>query len=261
MDNVRRLLNEAFADDIEVVITGDVTVDEAIRQTAATFGALPARRNNAPVAAAARNVRFPAGTRTPVELKHKGRADQAVGLIAWPTTGLPQRPPDGADAGGRSGGDAAPADGGAQGEPGGDLFAGRAGNLGLRVPGLRLRRGGARGAAREAGKLLRRRRQDRGQPAGQPRHGRRARARRASAVEQIQRSQASNEYWLGQLGGAHTDPRRLEAVRESISGLQRVTAADVQRAARSYLVGGKAYRLVVTPQAQAAAAAPRTGGR
>jgi zinc protease len=64
---------------VEVVIVGDVTVDEAIRQTAATFGALPARR-----AAPSRTpFRFPAAgavTRT-----HKGRADQALAFMAWPT--------------------------------------------------------------------------------------------------------------------------------------------------------------------------------
>jgi zinc protease len=76
-------------------------------------------------------------------------------------------------------------------------------------------------------------------------------------VEALQKAQASNEYWLGQLGGAQADPRKLAAIRESISGLQKVTPADVQAAARQYLVDQKAYRLVVAPEAKPATA----GGR
>ena len=45
---------------IEVIIVGDISVDEAIRETAATFGALPPRTGTP---APADRIRFPAGTR------------------------------------------------------------------------------------------------------------------------------------------------------------------------------------------------------
>jgi zinc protease len=78
---------------VEVVVVGDVTVDEAIKQTAATFGALPRRKDPTRPADATR-VSFPQATTQPVRLTHKGRPDQAVGYVAWPTTDFvsdPQR--------------------------------------------------------------------------------------------------------------------------------------------------------------------------
>jgi zinc protease len=71
---------------LEVVIVGDVTVEQAIATTAATFGTLPHRPDPRPVPAAERRVTFPKGGGAPVVLTHKGRADQAIGYIGWPTT-------------------------------------------------------------------------------------------------------------------------------------------------------------------------------
>jgi zinc protease len=86
LEELTRVLNPALAGEaIEVVVTGDVTVEEAVRQTAATFGALPPRREPSHPAAATQ-VRFPQGSATPVRLTHKGRPDQAMAYIAWPTT-------------------------------------------------------------------------------------------------------------------------------------------------------------------------------
>lgn len=246
---------------IEVVIAGDITVDEAIRQTAATFGALPRRREAGPLPGANR-IAFPGGRTAPVRLTHKGRPDQAVGFIAWPTDDFvsdPQRaralrvleqvmrlrlldeirekqgvtysPGTGYDAawvypdyGYIAANIEAPPD---KLEP---FFA----------DALKIARS-LRDAPVTADELKR---------AVQPR------------IEALQRSQATNEYWLGQLGGAQTDPRRLASIREAITGLQRVTPADVQRVAREYLADAKAYRLVVTPEARtAAAAAPSAASR
>lgn len=72
---------------IEIVIVGDVTVDQAIAATAKTFGALPAREARSPDPAA-RRVAFPAPTAEPVVLKHRGRADQGIASVAWPTPGF-----------------------------------------------------------------------------------------------------------------------------------------------------------------------------
>lgn len=68
---------------ISVVMVGDLTVDQAIAATAATFGALPLR--GAPIA-------FPPGSDTrrtpsggdPVRLQHTGPADQALAYVSWP---------------------------------------------------------------------------------------------------------------------------------------------------------------------------------
>ena len=86
VEDARALLEDAFSDGpLEVIIVGDVTVEEAIAQTAATFGALKPRGPAMSPAAEARKRFFPAPVAAPVILTHKGRADQALGFIAWPT--------------------------------------------------------------------------------------------------------------------------------------------------------------------------------
>src|SRR5262249_37022682 len=76
------------SDPIEVVIVGDITVEKATDAVARTFAALPVRAAEKPLSDDARRVGFPAGAATPVALTHKGRADQAIGFVAWPTTDL-----------------------------------------------------------------------------------------------------------------------------------------------------------------------------
>jgi zinc protease len=69
-------------------------------------------------------------------------------------------------------------------------------------------------------------------------------------IEAIEKAKQTNEYWLGQLAGGQTDVRRLDAIRASIAGLERVTAADVQRAAQTYLTDARAWKFVVLPEGQ-----------
>lgn len=69
---------------IEVQLFGDVKSDEAIAAVAATLGALPPRPVR-PIASASARLAFPAPNVEPVVLRHKGDADQAAAVIAWPT--------------------------------------------------------------------------------------------------------------------------------------------------------------------------------
>ena len=43
------------------------------------------------------------------------------------------------------------------------------------------------------------------------------------------------------------DPRRLDIIRETLPALKRITAADVQRVAQTYLSETKAWKAIVTP--------------
>lgn len=70
---------------LRLVIVGDVSVDEAIDATARTLGALPPRGPAQQAAAGADRRSFPSGTSTPVVLYHQGPAEQALGVVAWPT--------------------------------------------------------------------------------------------------------------------------------------------------------------------------------
>ena len=253
IDTLRRSVGGPLTSEpIEVVVTGDITVEEAIRQTAATFGALP-RRAEARHPASAARISFPAGAASPVRLGHKGRADQAVAFIAWPTDDFVSDPQEA-----RAVRvleqilrlrllDEIREKQGVTYSPGTAYEAAWVypdyGYVGASIEAppdklqpffadaLKIAQG-LRDAPVSADEMLR---------AVQPR------------IEAIQRAQAGNEYWVGQLAGAQSDPRRLAAIRESITGLRAVTPADVQRVARKYLVDARAWRLAVTPEAAATA--------
>ena len=71
---------------IHITMVGDLTVDEAIKMTASTFGALPQRPAADAPAPGADQRHFPAPTPEPLRFTHKGLAEQGLGYIAWPTT-------------------------------------------------------------------------------------------------------------------------------------------------------------------------------
>ena len=64
----------------------------------------------------------------------------------------------------------------------------------------------------------------------------------------IEKAQVTNQYWLTELSGAQADPRRLDFVRQLVPGTERVTAADVQRSAETFLQDAKAWKLEVKAQ-------------
>jgi len=70
---------------LQVTIVGDVSVDDAIRATAATLGALPPRAPQTEPASL-RDVRFPPPRGTALVLRHTGPADKALLVIDWPAT-------------------------------------------------------------------------------------------------------------------------------------------------------------------------------
>ena len=73
---------------------GDIDRETVVDALSRTFGALPPRQP-APAEMLARRTTFPAATATPVVLNHRGEADQAAAVVAWPagagSAGLPQK--------------------------------------------------------------------------------------------------------------------------------------------------------------------------
>jgi zinc protease len=232
---------------IEVVVVGDVTADEAIARVGSTFGALPARKPAAP-GDAGRHVAFPAPTAQPVKLTHKGRADQAIAYIAWPTADFPSDPQRARELRmlqlvlqlrlideirEKQGVTYSPSSGleTSWNFPGyGYLSAS------IEAPPEKL--DGFFASVSQIAKDLR------DKPVGADELERALKPR----LEQITKAQATNEYWLSTLAGAQTDPKKLEAVRQSLSGLKQVTAADIQKEARAYLRDERAWKLVVVPE-------------
>jgi zinc protease len=238
---------------IEIVMVGDVDVEEAIRQTAATFGSLPPR-----AAAPERTdrIRFPAGTAEPIRLTHRGRADQGLAYIAWPTAGFFDdvrqartlnllssvfqlrllqkiREEQGTTYSPQASHNASEA------FPGYGLFAG---TIEARPEALA---GFLRDAESIAADL-------RDRPIGTDELQRAQRP----LIEGIQRQRNGNGWWLGNLPRIQTDPRVAPMIRSQIADYQAMSPADLQRAARAFLLPNRAWKLIVVPEAAAPAPAP-----
>ena len=244
---------------IDIVMVGDVAVEDAIATVSNTFGALPDRGAQADPLPGSDVRRFPAPTAEPVRLKHEGPGEQAIGLIGWPTT-------DAVD----------------------DKRAARQLSILNAVIQLRLNEevreklGISYGPGSAASSssvfpdygfqlMLAETRPEnlpvlftafdsiaaslRDTPVSEDELLR----ARAPAVESLRRSQADNGYWVSQLAGAGRQPATFEEIRSHLSDLESVTSDDIQRLARRYLTPDTAWRLIITsdnPAAPAAAVPP-----
>jgi zinc protease len=236
---------------VEVDIVGDIDVDATIQAVAATFGALPPRPAPSAPAPPAHTPRFPAPVSQPLVLTHNGRADQGIAFVAWPTddffADLPQTRANAvlgevlqlrlidvlrleqavtySPFAGASASTVFPHWGYIDAE--------------MEAPPDKLD-GFFDDVAKVAAKL-------RAEP---PEADELARAK-TPAIQGLEKAMATNEYWLAGLSGAETDPRRLAALRTAEADLERVTAADVQKAAETYLRDETAWKLEIRPQAPA----------
>lgn len=247
-EDERALIAPALAGQLDVTIVGDVTVDQAIAGVASTFGALPPRRP-AP-AAKPPGASFPAATEAPVMLRHGGRVDQAIALQAWPTTGFfaniadaralvvaaevvqsrlfdQLREIDGATYSpdvGAAASDTIDSYGFVQAQ--------------VELPPAKMAAFRTRLAAIVA------------DLAAHPVSADELERARRPLLEQRLRDRQLNSFWIAALPRAERDERRLAAIRDRAEGVQRVTAADVQRVIGRYLAGHPAYQLEVVVKGQ-----------
>ena len=249
VDQAKAIVAPAMASGpVEITIVGDVSVDQAIASVSQTFGALPQRA--AASRAASGDEHFPKPNATPARIFHRGATNQAVAAIAWPTNGFFP-----------------------------DMQAPRT----LRVLSeifsqrlideLRTREGitYTPGASTYSSlvtpsygfiyalaqippdkidtfyEVVAHVAEDlRTKPVSADELER----ARGPRIEDIQRQQQSNEYWLALLPGAQADPRRLDIIRTTIPDLKAVTIADLQKAASTWLAFERAFRIVVVPATQ-----------
>jgi zinc protease len=247
-DDLKTLLGPHLADGpVEVIVVGDTTVDQAIAAVASTFGALP-KRTEAPPPAAERKVSFPAPTPQPINETHKGRADQAYAVAAWPTTDLfadvrgartirvlvnvmqlrlidTLRVAQGATYSPNAGLEAS------EDYPGYGYIAAR-----VEIPPSKIA-----GFYEQVDKIA----ADLKANGPTPDEMKRAVLPR---IEALTKAMQTNEFWLQSLEGVQTDPRKLEVVLNQIPQLQSITADDVKKAARKWLDPAKEWRFQVTPQ-------------
>ncbi len=233
----------------EVMIFGEFDRNETIEALRRTFGALPAR-DPIPVDVAARVPDFPVPTGEPVVLTHRGDANQAAAVIAWP-----------------SGGGVESLRESRQLEILVDLFNNRlidamreragasyAPNISSSWP-VDLSGGGRITAVAQlrpedvpvffaaADAIV----QDLAtNPATQDEL-----ARVTEPLRQlISRASTGNTFWLYQLEGSSTDPRRVRLVRSLLSDYTVTTPEAMQVLARRYLAARPGWRLAVIPEGQ-----------
>ena len=234
-------------DSIEVVVIGDVTPEEATEAVAATFGTLPPRPAPTPPPDSERQMGFPQGAAQPVVLTHKGRADQAIGFVAWPAPDFwsnPQRARNDAILGEVMGLRLIEQLRQAQGvtyspsvsynhsltwKDWGYISAS------VEVPPAKLD-GFFADVAKIAADL-----RTKGPTADELQRAKTPR------LEEMQKARVTNGYWLTELSGAQADPRKLDAIRQLLPGTERVSAADVQKSAVDLLADAKAWKLEVKP--------------
>jgi zinc protease len=68
------------------------------------------------------------------------------------------------------------------------------------------------------------------------------------ALQELERSRQTNDYWMAVLDGAQEDESRLDLARNYEDALKSVSRRDVQTAARKYLADNRALKLVVGAQ-------------
>jgi zinc protease len=244
MDDVRRTLEAPLTNGpIEVIVVGDITLEDVRDAVARTLGALPPRTGYPPVAPEALEVSFPSPA--VVERSHTGRADQAIAYLAWPTSDFASNTQEAREL--RLLQlvmelrliDRIRIAQGATYSPNTDWAASTVfpgyGYLAANVEIPPDRIDGFFADVFQIAADLRENEvsADELERARNPR------------IEALQRAKQTNEYWIGQLAGAQEDSRRLDWIRSSIPGLQQVSAADIRQAAQAYLADDKAWRLVV----------------
>ncbi|HWD27506.1 MAG TPA: insulinase family protein [Rhizomicrobium sp.] len=246
LDQAKAVLAPSLANGpIDITIVGDTTVDQAIATVSNTFGALPKRPSYGdPVVG---NERFPGPTADPIVLTDHGAPNQAIAVTAWPNQGFMR-----------------------------DMKLQRTMRVLTEILSqrlideLRTKEGitYTPGASTVASTLSK----DYGYAyalaqippdkiadfyavvdkvaadlAANPVSQDELERARGPRIEDIQREQQGNEYWLGLLRGSAQDPRLLDIIRTTIPDQKSITVGDIQDAARTWLKPGTAWRLVVVP--------------
>jgi zinc protease len=244
IEDVKALLQNAFAGPISVTIVGDVDPAAAEKAIAATFGALPQRNADTPVAG---DEIPPRPSDAPIILYHNGPSDQAVAAIGWPT--LSYFP---------------------------DLSAARAIYLLSQVISTRLFdelrvhdgltytpqvSAGASLVSQGYGYLY----SFADVPPGrigdyytamakvvadlkaQPISNAELQRALEPRLEAIAQERQTNEYWLGEIAGADTNPAQLDLSRSLAADTKSITPAQLQKLAQTYLTDDKMFRVVAIP--------------
>ncbi len=232
---------------IELSIFGDFDSAAALSAVEASFGALKARPSVL-LAKTAALAKGPSATKTPLIKLHKGAPDQAIAVLAWPTGG-------GAD----------------------NLFESRKLDVLAAIFNDRMfeqfREGEGASYSPDASSNWPLGMDSGGsfvvssqiKPDSVDRFYIRAKAIAADFVatpvtadelaravgpmrQQLARAASGNNFWMSQLSGATSDPRKVTALKTLASDLQRITPQDLQASAKTYFVDSRSFSVAVLPE-------------
>jgi zinc protease len=241
---VKRILSQS---PIEITIVGNISVDQAKTVLNKTFGALPKRSDVVTPAKGADKVKFPTKDLHQI-LTHKGRDDQNLSYVAWPTT---------------------------------DFFANtnksRATELLAAIMTLRLtdeireKQGASYGSTASSSmssaftgfgfiisnagvkpeadqtfydSVMKIAEDLKARPVS-PDELLRA---RKPILDRYEVSIKTNGYWASALPGIARDPRNLSAIRSRKAQLEAISPKDIQAVAKAWLIKDKALRIQVKPE-------------
>ena len=218
---------------IEITIVGDVDENAAIAAVASSFGALPSRKLSDNVAADLRKASFRSST-SPIVLTHDGPADKALVESVWPTADdsnyrevvgmallkdvLNVMLTDSIR------------------ETLGDTYSVGVSSIMSNVfTGFGYLSAAAVVAPDKTDEVQKAIAEAAAQLRDKPVSDDLLARARNPALENIDRSQRDNGYWLAALSRAQSEPDRLNRVRDAKRLMQSITAADIQNLAQKYL--------------------------
>jgi zinc protease len=230
---------------MEVTVVGDVTPERAIMEVARTLGTLPTREEPRPVPASSPTLRPPSGGGPPLILHHKGRADQAIAYVEWPTHDfyadaheshvlvlaaaiLHNRLIDRIRTG-ESASYAPTADAVAVSEVLGYGYV----EAEAEIPPSRIG-----GFYKDVEEIV----ADMGR--SPPSADELLRAR-APLIADFEKSRQTLEFWTTFLGHSQADPREIDSIRRKTPDFQSVTAAEISAACARWLTPATAWKLIV----------------
>ncbi len=239
---------------LEILIFGDAQREDAVAAIAASLGALP-KRAAFVAAKPSLGSKGPTPTPKPVVAYHKGPADQAAAMIAWPT------------AGGLS-----------------DVYESRKLELLSAIFNDRMfdrfreaegqsyspnvssnwPMGLTSGGSFVVSAQLKPEGMDRffaltqeiaadfaAKPPGADEFARAS----GPIQESLSRASSGNRFWMSMMAGATQDPRRIDALKSLPGDFRRITPAEIQETAKRWLIPAKAAMLAVKPQPKPVSAA------
>ena len=232
---------------IEITIVGDAALDDVVRATAATFGALPARAAKLAEAPGARDVRFPAASRT-LRFTHEGRADQASAYVAWAAPDFYSSPRRARTLSllrevleVRLTEEFREAQGATYSPSVGSWNSGALPEFGFIAASAETRRELVEGFFKTVDKIV-------GELTSGALTDDVLKRAREPLVKGVETDRQSNGFWLGALEDIQSEPRAIETIRSQLSDLQGITREEVVAAARQYL-GARRVEVRVLPGA------------